>query len=349
MNRVWRIAAFLVALAALQPALSQAGGNQGALSPGEEPESAAPAGGQTQTPPASNAPAGAESGTAPASSVAPVLWKNPDSSVIYATSTVKFVLSARDNISDLDYIEYRLNNGEFRRYSAPFTLGEQGPYTITYRSVDRAGNREVDHIYSVIVDDSGPTILMLPARAFIAQGGRSFSPSGNTFTLRASDEYSGVKQIRYSINSTELKPYNNGETVQLTQSGSHLIQWEAVDNLGNRSQGSLLVQVDADRPTLDIRPTQALNRVDDRQYARRNTGFRVEATDVGSGIQTILVRLDGSPEWQTYTDAIFFDSEREHSIEAKAIDAVGNESDVRSLRFIVDDNPPTTELRTSVE
>ena len=63
----------------------------------------------------------------------------------------------------------------------------------------------------------------------------------------------------------------------------------------------------------------------------------------------IMVRIDGSEEWQTYTDTIYFDTEKEHSIEAKAIDAVGNESEIVSSRFIVDDNPPTTKLKTSVE
>lgn len=343
MNRVWRTIALLVVLLASPAAFSQPGG---ALSPGEEPE----ANPTSPTKPGETANKPADSSVTPAATtVAPVLWKNPESGVVYATSGVKFVLQARDNISELDYIEYRLNSGEFRRYAAPFTLTEEGAHTITYRSVDRAGNREVDRIYSVVVDDRGPSVLLLPARAFVSQSGRSFSPAGNTFTLRASDEYAGVKELRYSVNSSELKPYNSGETIQLTQSGSHLIQWQAADNLGNRTEGSLLVQVDADRPTLEIKPTVALNRVEDRQYARRNTGFRVEANDVGSGIQTILVRIDGSPEWQTYTDAIYFDTEREHSIEAKAIDSVGNESDARSLRFIVDDNPPTTELRTSVE
>jgi predicted lipoprotein with Yx(FWY)xxD motif len=87
----------------------------------------------------------------------------------------------------------------------------------------------------------------------------------------------------------------------------------------------------------------------DKMYAKRRTGFKINGTDNGSGVEQILIRVDGAQEWTTYSNVLYFDTEKEHSIEAKAIDAVGNESDVRKITFIVDDNPPTTDLRANVE
>jgi hypothetical protein len=39
------------------------------------------------------------------------------------------------------------------------------------------------------------------------------------------------------------------------------------------------------------------------------------------------------------------DSQGEHTIEAKAVDNVGNESETKKVSFSVDVNPPTTEIR----
>ena len=75
----------------------------------------------------------------------------------------------------------------------------------------------------------------------------------------------------------------------------------------------------------------------------------MEGQDTGSGVDQVLIRVDGSQEWQTYSSALFFDTEKEHSIEAKVIDAVGNESEPRKIVFIVDDNPPATDLRANVQ
>lgn len=343
MNRIWMLASLAALLTLITPAYSQ---RTNTLSPGEEGGAQKPPATTEQKPGATNTPAA----TTPAATSAPaVLWKNPQSGDQYATSSVKFVLESRDNISEVDYIEYKIDNSEFRRYAGPITIPEQGPHTITYRSVDKAGNREVDRIYSVTIDDNGPLVRVLPAAAFVTRDGKNYTPPSNTFTIRASDEFSGVKEVLYGVNSSELKAYREGEAVQITASGTQLINFQGVDNLGNKTTGSVLVEVDADKPVVEIKPTQPLTKVDQRQYARRNTGFRVEATDLGSGIQTIMVRIDGAQEWQAYSDVIFFDAEKEHVIEARAIDAVGNESEIKTLRFVVDDNPPTTELRTSVE
>ncbi len=351
MNRLWNLGNFvtiILATAILTPAFAQDEASKGetkesaeeTMSPAEQPGTAADsesAGGESAM---SSESAGSEQGG--------VLWTDPNGN-IYANSKVKFILEARDDLSDIEYNEYRLDDAGAQKYKAPFTISQEGPHVIVYRSVDRAGNYEVDHVYNVTIDNSGPIVDILPAKPFIDLNGTMYTAPGNTFTVRTIDTLSGIKSVEYGVNTSALEGYSKNEAIQLTDNGSQLIQYKATDNLQNSTVGSMLVQVDAGKPTVEIKPTQSLISVDDTLYARRNTGFNVNAQDLGSGIAMIMVRIDGSDEWQTYTDTIYFDTEKEHTIEAKAIDAVGNESEIVTSKFIVDDNPPTTQLKTSVE
>ncbi|MCB1324452.1 MAG: hypothetical protein H7A21_10605 [Spirochaetales bacterium] len=333
MNRYWVIPIALVSIVLFSPAYSQnqprnEAAEESAISPGEE---------ATTT---------ADQGTTMDEEMSAAMWRSPVSGELFANSSQLFELQATDNQSPVAFTEYKVDNGAFRRYQGPINVPEEGPHTIVYRSVDTAGNVEVAKVYNVTIDNTPPRVLVVPARPFVTRNGRTFSPPGNTFTLQVSDQYSGIKQVLYSVNGSEMQAYERGQAIQLTESGSQLIQYKASDNLGNATQGSsdVLVLVDASAPRVEIKPTEALVHIGDQRYARRNTGFNVVGTDEGSGVEQIMVRIDGADEWQTYSDTIYFADEREHSIEARVVDAVGNESETASLSFITDDNPPRTQL-----
>ncbi len=277
-----------------------------------------------------------------------VTWKDTNG-VLYGNSKVKFVLESKDSVSAVDFIEYRIDSGDFRKYQGPIELNEDGPHTITYRSVDKAGNREADKIFNVTIDNKAPEMVVLPARSFFVRDGKRYSSLGNSFSFRVTDEHSGVKTARYGINSENLADYNN-EVIRLGNPGAQLIRFQATDNLGNvTSKDNLVIEVDGDKPTVEIKPSSQLVEVQGRQYAKKNTGFDVTGNDAGSGIGQILVRIDGGEEWQTYSKTLFFSKETDHTIEAKAVDAVGNESEVVKLSFVTDDNPPTTIIKTELE
>ncbi len=277
-----------------------------------------------------------------------VIWKDKNGAN-FANSKVKFVLTAKDTVSQVDYIEYRVDDGQFLKYSGPVPVLEEGPHTIVYRAVDKAGNREVDQAYTVTIDNAPPAISILPAKQFVTKvEGKAFSATGNSFTIRVIDNYAGIKSVKYSVNSNEMKDYAN-ETITLSNPGTQVVKYLAEDNLGNKVEGTLMVEVDSEKPSVDIVPSSPLIPVAEKNYARRGTAFKVRGLDTGAGVDRILVRIDEGQEWLTYTDVLYFDTEKDHSIEAKVQDAVGNESEVKKISFTVDDNPPITELKASVE
>ena len=298
-------------------------------------------------------PAGAKSQTQEVvkSTSKPVLWKNDNSGQSYANSAVKFVLNAKDNLSQTDYIEYKIDGGDYIRYSVPIVISSDGPHSITYRSTDKAGNQEFEKSFNIIIDNTPPEVELTPSKAFIKnKDGRIFTSPGNTFTLRSIDQHSGVKKIDYSVNSTTKSVYESGRVIQLSDPGSQLIQYNATDNLGNVTQnGNVLVIVDTQSPKVNINTTKPLRQINNENYARRATGFNIIAEDDGSGVAQIMVRIDDSQEWQAYSNTIYFSAETAHKIEAKAIDAVGNESEIVVSSFKIDDNPPISKLRTSAD
>ena len=65
-------------------------------------------------------------------------------------------LDAVDTLSGVNRTEYRINDGAWINYEAPFRLAE-GAHQIEYRSIDNAGNVEVTD-YTPVVGESTTTI-----------------------------------------------------------------------------------------------------------------------------------------------------------------------------------------------
>lgn len=273
-----------------------------------------------------------------------VLWNDPESGTNFANSRVKFELRASDTLSDVDYIEYKVDEGDYQKYQGAITLSQEGDHTIVFRSVDKAGNKEKGKVYNVTIDNTHPQVIVLPGMAFIEKDSKKYTAPGNSLILRVSDNQSGVKTVKYSINSETLTDYK-GEVIRLSSPGTHLIKYFAEDNLGNKTVGgNILVEVDAEKPVVEIVTTQPLIKVGPKQFAQKNTGFKVHAVDEGSGVDQILVRIDGNQEWQTYSNVLQFQEEADHTLEVKAVDAVGNESETKTIQFTVDDKAPKTDL-----
>ncbi|RLF51451.1 MAG: hypothetical protein DRN11_02730, partial [Thermoplasmata archaeon] len=95
----------------------------------------------------------------------------------YITSSSVISLSASDAISGVDATYYRIWNGtwhptpgtgvgksnNFYLYSGPFSLTTAGTNYVEYYSVDHAGNEEVTHNKTYIVDNSPPVISCISA------------------------------------------------------------------------------------------------------------------------------------------------------------------------------------------
>src|SRR5205807_685943 len=83
--------------------------------------------------------------TAPATSAVsvPMGWVN---------SQVTVGLAAHDNLSDIDSTYYLLDGATSATKGNEVTIGAEGIHTVTYWSVDNAGNTESDQTFTVKID-----------------------------------------------------------------------------------------------------------------------------------------------------------------------------------------------------
>jgi hypothetical protein len=287
-----------------------------------------------------------------------------DGKTTYATSQAKFELTATDNISNLDFIEYKIDDAyQFSVYGQPFSIDREGPHKIIYRAVDRVGNREEDNVFHVVIDNTGPALNFALNKPPIVIDGKRYLAPGTKLEIRATDNYSGVKSVEYSIYGADWQPYKDG--IVLDKPGALQLKYRALDNLGNKSenlsgfstttpgQGASpedlavinTLYVENTPPVVMITPAKRWITVDGKKYAMRDNTYQVDAHDAESGVANIFVKLDDAAEWQIYSGKLAFQTEGPHSIEAKAVDKVGNESQPVRVEFIVDDNPPKSTIR----
>ncbi|GAB4443884.1 MAG: hypothetical protein OHK0011_26090 [Turneriella sp.] len=356
-------ASWLIAQDLNQPGLESADkAAQDAEKKVEEAEKATE--GKVETPAASERAAEKPAATQPATADSQVGYIYNDGKTTYATSQAKFELTATDNISNLDFIEYKINDAyQFSVYGHPFSLEKEGPHKITYRAVDRVGNREEDNIFNVVIDNTGPYMNFALNKAPIVIDGKRYLAPGTKLEIRATDNYSGVKSVEYSTNGSDWQPYKDG--IVLDKPGAAQLKYRAIDNLGNKSENlsgfstttpgqgaspeDLAVinslYVENTPPVVMITPAKRWINVDGKKYAMRDNTYLVEAQDTESGVANIFVKVDNAAEWQIYSGKLAFQTEGPHSIEAKAVDKVGNESQPVRVEFIVDDNPPKSTIR----
>jgi flagellar hook assembly protein FlgD len=123
---------------------------------------------------------------------------------IYVTSATGFTITAVDDLVvvgdgiglGVDSTEYRVDDGSWITYDAPFTISSEGSHTICYFSTDVIGNVEEVKSLPVVVDDTPPESSVDPISPYWC------NTVPLTITATASDELSGVASVelwyRYS-------------------------------------------------------------------------------------------------------------------------------------------------------
>ncbi|MEH7119420.1 endo-1,4-beta-xylanase [Neobacillus vireti] len=123
---------------------------------------------------------------------APTDWVNKD---------VKVDLTATDNGSGVKTTYYKVDNGAEQTGNS-FTISDEGIHTVTYWSVDNAGNVEAQHTATVKIDKTVPTLNITLDKTTIWSPNHKMVPV--TATISSSDNGSGINSVVLtSITSNE--------------------------------------------------------------------------------------------------------------------------------------------------
>jgi len=283
-----------------------------------------------------------------------------DGSSIYVNSQVQFKLTATDDIA-IDKIEYKIDNGMPAAYLNPFALDKEGLHTIQYYGIDKFGNKEPEKSYSVFVDNTAPVIVVTASAALKKVGERVYNTRGLLYSINVNDALSGVSKVEYSTNGVDFKEYVapfalKGETtlkvkaVDNVNNPTDQFAFRGVDESGNEFElkdATVKLYSDETGPIVEIKPDKEIKQIDSKNVTSSDVKYTVTATDDGSGIAAIFYRMDGKGDFIPYKGEIQFLTNGKHQIDARAVDKVGNMSDIVSLSLYVDILPPRSTIGTA--
>ncbi|HET6386550.1 MAG TPA: hypothetical protein VFJ58_24430, partial [Armatimonadota bacterium] len=199
------------------------------------------------------------------------------------TGPVQVKLSAADNVSGVSVTNYSIDGGSQQTYGQPFTVADNGTHTLTFQSVDVAGNEEAVKTQKLLVDTSFPTIIIT-------------SPESKTYLLNqvviasysAADTTDGV--------TASAGPVPSGSAIDTASVGMKTFTVKATDTAGNSSKSSVNYTVAYGvkllyDPTKAVSPGQplpiSLQLVD-------STGNNVSSA--GVALQAVSLTPSGAPQ-----------------------------------------------------
>ena len=146
-------------------------------------------------------------------------------------------LTATDDSSGVDSVEYALDDAGFAPYEEPVAVTEPGDHTLAFRATDVAGNvSEEDSVEFTVVappgDDTTPPEVSASVEGEQDADGAYVGMA--TVAIEASDAESGVATTEYALGGEEFTEYEGPFMVHAA--GEHTVAYRAVDNAGNSSE-----------------------------------------------------------------------------------------------------------------
>jgi hypothetical protein len=274
--------------------------------------------------------------------VAPV---SPNGSGGWYVTTPSFTLSASDATSGVASTLYKIDSGATQTYSGAVAIPE-GQHTVTYWSVDSAGNTEASATSATIKVDTVKPSTSITISPASPDGSNGWRVSATSFTLGASDAVSGVATTSYKIDGGATQTYT-GSAVSIPQ-GSHTVTYWSVDSAGNAESAttSPAITVDLVKPSTTLTTSPAAPDGSNNWFKRSSVTFTLAATDATSGVANSFYTIDGGGQ-QTYSGTVTVSGQGDHTVTYWSVDVAGNAEATTTTHVKLDNVAPVTTLTTS--
>ena len=250
----------------------------------------------------------------------------------------------------------KLPNGDMVQLKDSFYLDTEGiNYLRTKWEVDSAGNYTSDpkreKLWPIYADGYAPkTTVEFKASQKYEFKGKTYYSDDVEAILSASDVFSGVKKIYYSINGQPFSQYVN--PINFPPSENINLKFYAVDNVGNIEKikqinyqydnNNLNFAIDNTPPTTTIFGLDSVISLKDT--------IRLVAEDKGVGVNGIFYKIDSNSLVSTknfvYLSGL---KEGEHIIQYYSLDWINNKEETKTQKFYLDLTPPEIKVLESVD
>jgi hypothetical protein len=248
----------------------------------------------------------------------------------WTKSDVTATFTASDALSGVAATNYRIEGSSL---SAPITgtgstvtLSDEGMFTLNFWSTDVAGNVEAEQSVPVRIDKSAPSLTGAASSETPANAaGWHRGPVIVEWTT--SDSLSGIER------STLPQP------VTLSADGSGLRAQATVNDIaGNqRSAQSAPINIDS------VAPVSSASGIP--SAGATTATIRVTASDTASGVDAIMMRVDGAAAVQASSQTVTGGGS--HSVEYWSVDVAGNEEAHRTVSFTLGTGTGSTTTSTT--
>lgn len=139
--------------------------------------------------------------------------------------------TASDSQSGVLFTMYKIDNGAWTTYTTPFGISDDGNHTISYYSVDVAGNTETPKTTNCKIDQTKPSITLTKEQIDLIDV---------TFTAQASDEPSGIDRVEFFLDG-QLQFNDTQAPYEWTWTGigNYTVLATAYDLAGNSQSQSM--------------------------------------------------------------------------------------------------------------
>ncbi len=284
---------------------------------------------------------------------------NGNSSLNVLSKNAHIVLTSNDSLSGVKATYYSIDGKNPVRYSKPLSayLFSDGNHKLAYFSEDNVGNSSIkddsedkEYDFDFVFDNTGPEVEL------ITEGNCSYKKNGILYLSKnckinfdANDDFTAVKKIEYSFNSTtNFKTFT--EPIVLHENNKmQILYYRAFDELSNRSK------LYSQRVITDNKPPITWITYGNPQFFNRNTLFisnktsvKLQAKDAITGIKKTEYQINGN-EFQEYSTSFKIDNQGFISIKFKSTDNVGNVELTKESQAVIDNKPPQIYIRFSIE
>jgi len=247
-------------------------------------------------------------------------------------SDVTISLSATDDVSGVNKIEYGFDGTAWTTYVTSFSLNTDGTISVYYKSTDNAGNVEEVKTQVVKIDKVSPITTSNLSGVI---GNNGWYTSTVTVTLSASDGVSGVATTEYSFDNTIWMVY--AAPFIVSNQGTNLVYYNSTDVAGNaETVKTQTVKVDSASPLTAI----ALSGVPG------DVTVTLSATDSVSEVYKTEYSLDNAT-WIVYTTSFTVTDPAITAVYYRSTDMAGNVEAVKTKTITGDNTPPITTISLS--
>lgn len=235
-------------------------------------------------------------------------------------------LTATDDKAGVEKTFYSVNGSEFKEGSS-FTVSEDGINTISFYSVDKAGNIEELRVAEVKIDQTAPETVSNIDEEWHQE---------LTVELIAADDKSPVAHTFYSINGSE---FAKGTTLLVDQEGINEILFYSVNKAGSTE--------DVKTATVKIDRTAPETAASESAGWQQGAVIELTGMDEKSGVDKIFYSVNGSE----YTEgtSIAVTEKGINTISFYSVDKAGNLEEAKTVEVKIDLGVPDTISNVSEE